>query len=629
MHPKPSATQLPGYRPDIDGLRSLAVLPVLLFHCGMPGFGGGYVGVDVFFVISGYLITGHLAGELAEGRASILGFYARRIRRIGPALFCTLIVTWLVAILLLLPSNLESASEVMIAAATSVSNIYLWKTANYFAADSAFQPFLHTWSLSVEEQFYAVIPIAMIVTARPLRQRWTLLILPFCLASLALSIFMTSLGPTANFYLLPTRAWELGIGSLLATAHLPTPGRAMADIIGWVALAILAAVVTLFSETTSFPGLNALLPCGAAVLLLYVGKSPACLPSRLLCWPPFVGVGLISYSLYLVHWPIIVFVRYYSIAPLSGRQIVAIVAASLVLATLSWRFIEQPARRYRNVASSVIVLSGLVGIALVCLLGYSGVRAGGFPSRFPNFKEQAILGHAVWLPQKCFLGGNPVLSQWSPQECTRIATGPRRVMLWGDSFAAQYIPGIISQANRLKATVIEYTAAGCPPVLSFRSYSRIGCTAFNAHAIDIIRAQHIDTVILSARWTDLESRGLNQLKSTLKMLGDLGVRVIVIGQSPEFPEDVQIISFLKGSQAPDATNRWTVFFDPAINTRLVEIAEGATFINPMSALCDGTRCTYQDKGVYLFEDFGHLSALGSDRVVRSLFEPGGRSILAN
>jgi peptidoglycan/LPS O-acetylase OafA/YrhL len=614
-----SVTTVTKYRPDIDGLRAIAVGAVLLFHCGVFGFGGGYVGVDVFFVISGYLITGHLAQDIALDRLSIRSFYARRLRRIAPALFVMLIVTWLLAALLFLPSYLVNTSDALIAAAGSVSNIYLWKTLNYFAPDALFQPLLHTWSLSVEEQFYAVIPVTMAIASRWLRGRWVLLFGPACLASFALSVYATTTAPTANFYFLPTRAWELGIGSLLATTPLPIITRRWAaEVTGIAGLLLLAVPIHFFDDATPFPGLSALCPCIGSALLIHVGRSPRSVATTMLASKPFVWVGLISYSVYLVHWPIVVFVRYSTVAPLTGLQIAGVIGASLLLGSLSWRFIEQPFRR-PILSINRVLLGGVASIAVACLVGFVGVRANGFPTRFPNFTERAIVGHDQWNTGTCFLTGNPNYRSWSLDKCTRIATGPHKVLLWGDSFAAQYVPGILANAAALKTTVIQYTAAGCPPVLSYRSYARVLCSEFNAHALDIIREEGIDTVVLSARWTDMRQRGFAEIGSTLSALQALGIHVILIGQSPEFVEDVQVVAFLKGSESPDAMNRWTVFFGASINDQLAAVAgHGSRFINPMPALCSGLMCLYQDKGAFLFEDYGHYSAEGSRRVVQDL-----------
>jgi hypothetical protein len=463
----------------------------------------------------------------------------------------------------------------------------------------------------------------MMVGARPLRGRWVLLFAPLCLASFALSVFATTAAPVPNFYLLPTRAWEFGLGALVATTKFPAITRRWAaEAAAAAALALILVPVFRFDDATPFPGLNALWPCLGTALLIRVGSTARPAATELLGQRPCVAVGLISYSLYLVHWPIISLMRYWAVAPLDGWQIAAALAASFALAALMWRFVEQPFRRPAAAPNRRRVLAGGLGaIALASLLGLVGIAGRGFPARFPGYAEQVIPGYEQWKIGRCFLGEDPDYRDWSPRDCTRIATGPRKVLLWGDSYAGHYVPGMLANADAVHATVLQYTAAGCPPVLTFRSYSKPGCQAFNAHALDIIRDEHVQTVILSARWTGLAQLGLDldQIGSTLSALDAMGVRVMLMGQSPEFAADAPVISFLKGSRNPRAVNRWTVAFPLAINDTLRRIAGDHTFVDPMPPLCDGSTCTYQDRGTFLFDDFGHYSAVGSSIAVRGLF----------
>lgn len=610
------------YRPDIDGLRAIAVISVLLFHCGLSTFSGGFVGVDVFFVISGYLITGHLASDLAASRLSLARFYAARMRRILPALLATLIATWLVALLVFLPSYLVQTSKGLIAAALSVSNIYFWKSASYFSAGSRLQPLLHTWSLSVEEQFYAIIPLLMLMAARLRYRNWAVLFGAASVASFAVSVFVTERAPSAGFYLLPSRAWELGIGAVLATAPLPAiKQRWAAELAGAAGMLLLLVPIFDYDDSVPFPGLNALYPCLGAALIIYVGQSRPCATTRLLSSTPLVWVGLISYSLYLVHWPIIVFTRYSTLEPLDTVQIVAVVAGSLALATLSWRFVERPFRRPSKPATARLLWRGAVGVTAICLIGLLGVGAKGFPARYPAFRDIAAPDDD-WKPGRCFFLWGLNYAKWTATDCTRIATGPHRVLLWGDSFAAQYVPGIIANARTINATVLEYTAAGCVPVLSFKSYARGRCRDFNEHALDIIRDQDIQTVVISARWTDIPAPLLGELTSTLVALHAMGVHVIIIGQSPEFAEDVHAISFFKGSKDPDSINRWSVSFNPVVNEKLATLVQPDIFINPLKALCQQDVCPYEENGVFLYSDSGHMTAEGSTRAVREMLVTG-------
>ncbi|WP_394890295.1 acyltransferase family protein [Mesorhizobium sp. AaZ16] len=609
------------YRPDVDGLRAFAVLPVLFFHSGVSGFSGGYVGVDVFFVISGYVIGLSLLDDLKTGNFSIWRFYAKRVRRIFPALFVTVAVTCVFAYVLFIPSFFLDFSKSLLAASVFTSNIYFWKESGYFAADAIFRPLLHTWSLSVEEQYYVFMPIATYVIYHFLGKRWLLVLLPAILASFALSVYATYTAPTANFFILPTRAWELLIGATLALGRIPVVrSRWLAEAIGIIGLSLIAFAVFAFDEATSFPGLNALYPCLGSALLIYVGKSTVPpMATSLLSLRPFVAIGLISYSLYLVHWPIVSFVRYLSLDQPTATQTLAIIVASFVLAYLSWRFVEQPFRKPHPAISPPRLLAGGVGaIAIFAAAGAVGVASDGFPSRMKDFVEEKIARHEQWNRGKCFLDSNPDYHKWNAEDCTITHGDGAEVLLWGDSFAAHYVPGIVAKSSLIPAKVIQYTAAGCPPIVSYYSYARPLCADFNANALKIIKDRHIRTVILSARWTDLQSRGLDQLQSTLAMLAPLGVKIYVVGQSPQFSTSVQVIAYSKGSHDPDAVDKWTIFFDPAINAELKQLAGTATFIDPLQ-LCEGIVCPYRERGRYLYEDAEHFSTEGSRQAVAAYF----------
>ncbi|OHV76832.1 acyltransferase family protein [Rhizobium sp. LCM 4573] len=610
------------YRPDVDGLRAVAILPVLLFHSGVSGFSGGFVGVDVFFVISGYVIAMSLLSDLENGKFSIFRFYAKRVRRIFPALFVTVAVTCVIAYLLFIPSYFLDFSKSLLATSIFMSNMYFWKASGYFAADSVFSPLLHTWSLSVEEQYYIFMPIATFIIYRFLGKRWLLTLLPVILVSFALSVYATTTAPTANFYVLPTRAWELLIGAALALGTIPVVrSRWLAEVIGFLGLGLIAFAVFTFDETTPFPGLNALYPCLGSVLLIYIGKSPARpLATSILSLPPMVGIGLISYSLYLVHWPIVSFFRYQTLDHPTTIQAFAIVAASFILAYLSWRFVEQPFRTPNPAITQPRLLAGgVAAIVVFAAAGAVGIASEGFPGRRPDFTEQKIAGHEQWNQGKCFLSNDPDYRKWSADDCAITQSDGPAALLWGDSFAAQYVPGIAANSARIPMKIFQYTAAGCPPIISYYSYARPRCTEFNANALKIIKDLNIDTVILSARWTDLQLRGLDQLESTLAQLKPLGTKVYVIGQSPQFSTSVQVIAYAKGSRDPDAVDKWKIFFDPAINAEIKRYAGTAAFIDPLPSLCSGLECPYREKGQYLYEDAEHFSVEGSKLAVAAYF----------
>src|SRR5258706_5482954 len=523
------------YRADVDGLRAVAVLPVLLYHSGFSVFSGGYVGVDIFFVISGFVITSKLIEDMESGKYSISGFYVRRIRRIIPALIVTILLTYIAALLLFLPDAMNDFSRSLVATATFVSNLYFWKASGYFETAALDRPLLHTWSLAIEEQFYLVIPIILYAAFRYFRRfAWPVFLLA-ALSSLFLSIFVTDKAPTANFFLLPTRAWELLLGSLLVLVPLkPIRSKLANEVLALAGLVLTFYTIATYTDATPFPGLSALVPTLGAAILIYVGRDHATLAGKALSLRPMVWIGLISYSLYLVHWPIIVFARYALLRNLAGVEILGVVAASIALAYCSWRFVETPLRRSKRSERRWPVFAVTASVlSLAALVGFAGISTNGFAARFPDFRSQqvAAAGVGVWLSGRCFLE-NQDADAWRGDLCIRTTGARPNTLLSGDSFAAHYIPGLIRNQDRLSHNIVQYTFAGCPPILSYKSYARPGCESFNANVFNVIAKYSIDTVVVSARWDQLRQRGLSGLKETVDRLKAKGITVYISGEAP-------------------------------------------------------------------------------------------------
>ncbi|MCA0045999.1 acyltransferase [Mesorhizobium sp. B283B1A] len=607
------------YRRDIDGLRAIAVLPVVLFHFGVSAIPGGFTGVDIFFVISGYLISGSLLDDLERGQFSIGRFYWRRARRILPALTFVIVLASIAAWFILLPTDLHEFSLSVIAASTFWSNIYFWKTTNYFSIDAALRPLLHTWSLSVEEQYYIFAPILVYLIYRYASKRWLTILLPIAIGSFAVAVMATTLAPTAGFYLLPTRIWELALGAMLMLKRPPALASRLAmELIGLAGFVLVAAGFLTISESDPFPGYNALLPCVGTALLIYAGtdragaEGPAPIATRVLRFAPLVWVGLISYSLYLVHWPINSFVHYLSLKAIGVPTIVAMTVASFALATFSWKYVEQPFRQKRAFTAPLPIFAfSATAIALLCAVGLTGALGNGFPQRFPDFSTERIrVGD--WRNGVCFNEGETRIETWNLADCTRTQGFATNVLLWGDSFAAHYVPGLDANAQKVQANVIQYTYAGCPPDLSYFSYARPACTRFNERALSIIRDANVHAVILSGRWSDYQIRGFDGLQKTVDRLREMGVKVYVIGQSPEFVADVQKIAFF-ATREHAANTSWPMAMDPDINKRVLPFVKGADFIDPLAYLCDAAGCSYADAGTrqFLYFDYGHFSTAGA------------------
>jgi len=300
------------------------------------------------------------------------------------------------------------------------------------------------------------------------------------------------------------------------------------------------------------------------------------------------------------------------------------VAASIALAYVSWRFIETPLRRPRAPARAAgplpifaVTASVLAGATV---LGVIGTSTRGFAARFPDYraKTAATVAEDTWLDGRCFLE-NQDASAWAGDLCVRTTGARGNALLWGDSFAAHYLPGLMKNANALSRNIVQYTFAGCPPILSYASYARPGCHGFNANVFNVIDQYRIDTVVMSARWDELRQRGLSGLKETVERLGARGITVYVLGQSPMFGFDVAVLDYRAAGARADGRASWLVAFDRRENDLLRSASGGAVFIDPLPAFCRDAACAYRSKEGLLFSDYGHLSDLGSDYAVRSYF----------
>lgn len=369
------------YRSEIDGLRAVAVVPVIFFHAGFEQFGGGYVGVDVFFVISGFLITGIILADLDAGKFSLANFYDRRIRRILPAMFLVMLVCLPFAWLWILPRDMAEFSRSLAAVSVFSSNILFWRETGYFDTAAELKPLLHTWSLAVEEQFYVLFPIFLLVTWR-FCKRWVVpLLATMAIASLAVAHWGAFNYPAATYFLLPTRGWELAIGSLLAFYFWKRPmaerNPAVDQVLSVVGVALIAYSVFAFSGATPFPSVYALVPTlGTALLILFAW--PHTVVGTILGGRLLVGIGLISYSAYLWHQPLFAFARHRSLTEPSTAMLLGLSGATFLLAYLSWKLVEQPFRKRGLIDRSRIFMFALIGCVLFLVIGLAGHFTGGF-----------------------------------------------------------------------------------------------------------------------------------------------------------------------------------------------------------------------------------------------------------
>jgi peptidoglycan/LPS O-acetylase OafA/YrhL len=638
------------YRADIDGLRAVSVTAVLLFH-GRLACPGGFVGVDVFFVISGFLITSLILRDLNAGNFSLTDFWARRVRRILPALTVCMLGTLALGCLLMLPNDLETLAESGIAQSLCLANVHFSRTLDYFAGRGERFPLLHTWSLAVEEQYYFVFPVFMAWVGKTRRALIVPLLSLLAILSLVLSIAGTYYAPQPTFYLLPTRAWELLAGSLTAClAPSIRPGRRVAECLSFMGLAAILFSIFSFDQATRFPGAAALVPCLGAVAVIWPNGEQPTLVQRLLALRPLVFVGLISYSLYLWHWPLLAFMNYclYNGATFWIR--VGVVALGVIAGVVSWRFVETPFRRSTpGQRSSNVVWAGLAASVATLTLWGTAAFTEGFHQRISQELQDYVSTATLEGAKKYNARGFP-LTDPDKLPTLGVSEQPPCFLVWGDSHARglgrlldlianeQHVSGRIAVAN---ATV---PLLGCA-----RRSDTEGANRFNQAVMEYVRRHQIRHVILVSAWTHYQSvgpegrtealafdskstsnspseardafaRGVN---STLAALREANVDVWVVRQVPA--QQFNVVwsvakSRITGGATPKGVAREqyrarAAGVDECFRTAGLEsdkyIDCEADFFgdNENCQVCD-------DGGVYYF-DSSHLSHYGSERLMKS------------
>ncbi len=644
------------YRREIDGLRALAVLPVILFHAGVPGFDGGFVGVDVFFVISGYLITSILLAEQAQGTFSILRFYERRARRILPALYvvmaCAVVGAWFV----LLPDDMKDFSESLAAVPLFVSNVLFWHQSGYFEKAVDLKPLLHTWSLAVEEQYYLFIPLLLLSL-----RRWGWVVLQCVLAvlavgSLALAQKTVHTSHDFAFFLLPTRAWELLAGSMVAVhmaiqAAKPTvPWSVWAqDAAGVLGLGLLAYAVFGFTPETPFPSVYTLVPIvGTALLLLCVTKQG--LVGRALGCKPLVGIGLISYSAYLWHQPLLVFARHRVLGELDTPDIVVALALTFGLAYASWRWVEQPVRHARSVSVKWVAAMAVLGGMAFMALGYQGYRTNGFEDRLTGAKGEFIRYYEDSLPEWRYKVREGISEKFR-NDCnfydiakfragaesrvplpsiadscyTRDPQKPHAVFVWGDSHAQHLHVGL---KDHLPSDwqILQVASSGCAAEVSLNPDPEDYCKHSNWFALRQI-AQTKPDIVLIGQNSHHDAQHMQALGTELLRLGVR--RVVFAGPAPHWRADLpEIAAYKLWDERPRHT--WV-----GLNTTKVDTDRSVKAAFPHSASMQYVSlidyfCNEQGCQVYLGDDmstgltswdYGHLTPMASRAFARDVLVP--------
>ncbi|HEX8445350.1 MAG TPA: acyltransferase family protein [Sphingomonas sp.] len=608
------------YRADIDGLRTLAVLPVVLNHVGIPGFWGGYVGVDIFFVISGYLITGILVRDLAVGRHSLSEFYRRRVLRIFPALFVMLTVVTIIAAVVMLPAELIRYARSLGATTLFGSNILFYSETGYFAPAARLKPLLHTWSLAVEEQFYILWPLMLAAIGTQIA-RQKALVLAVSVVSLAVAIYLVRVDPASAFYMLPARAWELSIGAMIALGLRPSRFQWLNEALAAMGLLMVLYAIRRYTEATPFPGIAALLPCLGAALMIATGAARTVV-ARLLALPPVVFVGRISFSLYLWHWPVIVFAEMALFLPRTPLVMAGEVLAGLILAVLSWHFVERPFRVGVSGWRTPVILGVALGVMLLSVVVAAALSlSGGLPARFTP-AQRAIAGYAeldgdrLYRGGRCFQVGDT--DRYDAARCLVPATGSRPVILIaGDSHAAHLWPGFATHRDRFD--VLQATRTGWRPLV-YPSAQEGACQRFFRDLLTSwLPAHRVDRLLLAGRWS---MGDLPAIEATLTNPAIRRARPILIGPAPQYATALpRLLVFADRRGDPDLPQRALTANVQATDRAMqaVAVRTGTPYVSLVVLLCPQSRCrTWARPGVPMQFDYGHFTGAGSEVVADAL-----------
>ena len=618
------------YRPDIDGLRALAVMPVLLYHAKL-GCPGGFVGVDIFFVISGYLITSIIASEIQSGSFQLWTFWERRVRRILPALSVVVASVFLMGFVAYLPDDFASLGSSIICQATLVSNFFFYaQPTGYFDVGQDTQPVLHTWSLAVEEQFYIFFPILFSLLPQGPGKRRSQILAGLLSLSLLWNVVGTPLYPKACFYLLPARAWELLLGALLAeTRGTFVKNGWIREACGLLGLALTAWPICFYNDSTSFPGAAAIAPCCGAALIICSSEGRLSLAGHLLAFKPLVFIGLISYSLYLWHWPVLVFSQY-----LLGNQRwpfrACMVLLAFALAILSWWLVETPFRKKKVLADRRWLFSvGGATTFATFLLGLCAYSTHGWPSRYGS----AALAYADGKHDHSFRRGSTLAEAQAGEFVPLGSTDneqPVELLIWGDSHAMGMTQVLDDLCRMHNVRGVQATQHGTPPVLPDGDIaSHRPPSTLSECVIQYIVANKIKIVFVNAHWK-FYAKGnhfLESMQKTIDRLKTTGAEIYVVKDVPDQGLDVPRVSALAETWGGSPESISIPMEKHLEMNRNVEpwfnqlSSSGVKVLDPAPFFLDAhSRLSAVKNGKALYTDGNHLSITGA-RLLMPLFAP--------
>lgn len=645
------------YRADIDGLRAVAVLAVVLFHLGVPLISGGFIGVDIFFVLSGFLITSILKNDISNNQFSLLKFWERRIRRIAPALFFVVIFCLLAGWYLLLPDDFKRLSQQVFSVSTFSSNILFYLQSGYFDADNETKPLLHTWSLSVEEQFYFIFPLALYGFKKFFSSSTLKILVSLFLISLVTSIYGVYTYPSATFYLLPTRMWELLLGAIISFCPpCPVLSKKYVELCSVSTLILIGISIFTFNRDTPIPGWAALIPCLSVGLLIWIGGMYRSITSKFLSLKPLVFVGKISYSWYLWHWPIIVFYKYYTPRSLAVYDLTSIFIATFFLSIVSWKFIETPMRTHAYQRKTVFLTFVLFLLAMITASLFLQSQKG-ISNRFsPSALAYSQAEHDKNPFQSAC--NRPSLNTIRQDKiCTTNPDSgiPPSFLIWGDSHADAMAPVFYTLSKELGINGYVATYDGCPPILNAYQTGRgtdFYCKEFNNEISRLIERHHIKAIFLVSAWgnwmfnqrvhldkpattvrptdlpQDINFDALAGLSGTIQVISKRKIHIYLVQTVPtaSFDPPRELSLNQTFPRRGDERNfipivSYTKIRQPILFiSRMNEGNQNLSILDPINYFCDVNRCNISKDGRSLYYNGGHISTFGAEQL-RVLFYP--------
>lgn len=656
------------YRPEIDGLRAIAVLTVILYHAGFSFIQGGYLGVDIFFVISGFLITSIIRSEIIEQKFSLANFYERRIRRIIPPLYLVMSITLGASWFILTPAQLKDLYESTISIVLYFSNFHFWLQSDYFAADASLSPLLHTWSLAVEEQFYFIFPLLLMLMMKLKKIKAPNIILMGCIASLITTIYIYNKDPNANFFFTSSRAWELGIGCWIACLPATKPiHKNYSSIITSISLVTILVCMFLFNHDTLHPGPLTIIPVLAtAALIRYVNTETATF--KILAHKYMVRIGLYSYSAYLWHQPIFALFRIKSDNTPELWQFLPLILVTFLCAHITWKFLEKPVRNKQTISFKKLIIA--ISLISIIFLGLSAlaIKNQGFPERFGK------TGTLIYTQQQMATPYNTTcLENYSKKNLSQLiktcSLGTEKeqydFILWGDSHAASLAYGLNASAKNLNLKGLQLTSNGCP---SSKDITRLdnkrmqkNCPKDAERALQIIEELKPQYVIILNRWAlqfegsrfdnklggkehgstarlsktkhreeltheELSAYYLDYMQNLNHQLAKHGTKLILIQQIPEAGWNVPQSMFYN---IRDKKNVSLTLPRQTINDRNQKVntlfkklnnVSSISQIDPVDILCDKNLCYHSENDIPLYFDDDHLSKYASKKLADYIFE---------